>query len=255
MGIKHATIARMKCSSLLILLVLLGCHPPSTSAEEKRRLPGHVHSVWAHRQSKGDLALTNQIDLAIGLPLRNQETLTQWLQDLYDPTHPNYHHFLTVGEFTEKFGPSAENYQEVIHFAETHGLNITSTHPNRMVLGVTGSVDDVNKAFKIRLKNFSHPTEVRQFFATPEEPEIPTDCPVLHISGLDNFSLPRPRNLRSASKKRTAGSTAHNGSGPDGAFLGNDFRTAYVPGTLLDGGGQSLGLFELDGYYLRDITY
>ena len=36
--------------------------------------------------------------------------------------------------------------------------------------------------------------------------------------------------------------------------MGNDFRAAYVPGTALNGAGQMVGLFELDGYYANDIT-
>jgi hypothetical protein len=37
-------------------------------------------------------------------------------------------------------------------------------------------------------------------------------------------------------------------------YLGNDFRAAYVPGVTLNGAGQSVALFELDGYYPADIT-
>jgi uncharacterized repeat protein (TIGR03803 family) len=45
------------------------------------------------------------------------------------------------------------------------------------------------------------------------------------------------------------------GSGPDGGFLGYDFRSAYVPGEPLKGNGQTVGLFELDsGYYQNDVT-
>src|SRR4029077_11055413 len=47
-----------------------------------------------------------------------------------------------------------------------------------------------------------------------------------------------------------------NGSAPDssGAYFGNDFRNAYVPGTALTGAGQSVGLFQADGYYPTDIV-
>jgi subtilase family serine protease len=43
------------------------------------------------------------------------------------------------------------------------------------------------------------------------------------------------------------------GSGPAGLFLGNDFRTAYAPGVALNGTGQTVGLFELDGFYASDV--
>ena len=44
------------------------------------------------------------------------------------------------------------------------------------------------------------------------------------------------------------------GSGPGGLFAGKDFRSAYAPGTTLDGTGQRVGLLQFDGYNGRDIT-
>ena len=80
--------------------------------------------------------------------------------------------------------------------------------------------------------------------------------PVLGISGLDNFTLPHPMNLRTAAAFNTdTNATAYmTGSGPRGYFIGGDFRAAYAPGVALNGAGQSVGLFELDGYYPSDIS-
>jgi subtilase family serine protease len=44
------------------------------------------------------------------------------------------------------------------------------------------------------------------------------------------------------------------GSGPDGLFAGGDFRAAYAPGVALTGAGQTVGLFELDGFYAADVA-
>ena len=44
------------------------------------------------------------------------------------------------------------------------------------------------------------------------------------------------------------------GSGLYGWLMGADFRNAYVPGVTLDGSGESVALFELEGYYTNDIT-
>jgi len=42
----------------------------------------------------------------------------------------------------------------------------------------------------------------------------------------------------------TAKPDTFNGSGPNGYYLGNDFRNAYVPGTALNGSGQSVAVLE-----------
>ena len=44
------------------------------------------------------------------------------------------------------------------------------------------------------------------------------------------------------------------GSGPAGLFFGGDFRAAYAPSVTLTGAGQTVGLFELDGFYAADVT-
>src|SRR5271166_2532701 len=46
----------------------------------------------------GQLADTNRLHLAIGLPLRNPDVFSNLLQQLYDPASPNYHHYLTPAQ-------------------------------------------------------------------------------------------------------------------------------------------------------------
>ena len=72
-----------------------------------------------------------------------------------------------------------------------------------------------------------------------------------HISGLDNYSIPRPALLRRSSD---AAPLATTGSGPSASFLGSDMRAAYYGGTALTGSGQSLGLLEYYGTDLADLN-
>ena len=97
--------------------------------------------------SVGRLESSRQLHLAIGLSLRNQDLLDQQLQELYDPASTNYHHYLTPAQFTERFGPTEQDYQKVIDFARRNGLTVTGTHPNRVLLDVKGSVADIESAF------------------------------------------------------------------------------------------------------------
>ena len=227
----------------------------SVRAAERQALRGHVPRAIAdlNLQPVGLLSGTNRLHLAIGLPLRNQEALTNLLQQIYDPGSPVYHQYLTPEQFTEKFGPTEPDYQAIIAFAKATGLTVTGTHPNRVVLDLEGSVADIEKAFHIALRVYQHPTDARTFYAPDTEPSIDLSVPILHISGLDNYTLPFPKLVRKPTTKVTA-EIANAGSGPGGTYLGYDFRKAYVPGTTLTGVGQSVALFELDGYYAVDIS-
>ena len=79
----------------------------------------------------------------------NEAELDELLEQIYDPESPMYHQFLSVEEFTERFGPSQADYNAVISFAEKNGLTVTGTSPNRMVVDVEGRVVDIEKAFHV----------------------------------------------------------------------------------------------------------
>jgi uncharacterized repeat protein (TIGR01451 family) len=214
-------------------------------------LPGHVPAMVAQLQPNGQLPAATEMKLAIGLPLRNQAALTNLLQQLYDPASPNYRHYLTPEEFTAQFGPTEQDYQKVISFAQASGLRVTQTHGNRMLVDVSGNAADIEKAFHVSLRTFPHPAETRNFFAPDVEPTVAADLPVLHVSGLNNYIVPRP--LLHKVPPSQAGPAL--GSGPSGSYLGNDFRNAYAPGVTLTGAGQMVGLLQFDsGFYQSDIT-
>jgi len=59
------------------------------------------------------LPATNELRLAIGLPLRDPSALNSFLRDLYDPSSPSFHQFITPAEFAARFGPSEADYQAV----------------------------------------------------------------------------------------------------------------------------------------------
>lgn len=190
--------------------------------------------------------------LAISLPLHNSKALASLLQRLYDPSSPDYRHYLAKGEFTERFGPTKEDYQTVISFAESNGLAVASTHESRLLLDVRGKVSDIERAFHVTLRTYQHPTEARQFYAPEVEPWVEAGLPILDVAGLSDYSLLRPA-LPRMSKGTHSG--AAGGSSPiTGDYAGPDFRNAYAPNVSLQGTGQSVGLFEADGYYAADIA-
>ncbi len=198
----------------------------------------------------------NQLQLAIALPLRDEAGLDAFLKQIYDPANPNYHQYLTPEQFAENFGPTRENYQAVIDFMEKNGLKVTGTHPNRVVLDVAGSVADIEKTFQLKFHVYQNPKEQRTFYAPDTEPSVDATLTVPHnsISGLDNYSLTKPASLHMMPTYQTYNATPNVGSGPGGAYMGKDFRQAYIPGTPLTGTGQSVALVKYDGYYASDIT-
>jgi subtilase family serine protease len=246
--------ARINGYTLAVVSLFMFALPLTGSSAPRQKLSGHRVQV-AGLVPTGSLPNSQRVNLAIGLPLRNAQELDALLKELYDPASPNYHCYLTPEQFTARFGPSENDYQSVIDFAKANALTVTITHPNRVVLDVEGTVADIQKTFHLTLRTYRHPREAREFYAPDAEPSVDFAVPILHISGLDNYALPHP-NFRMKPADESSGATPQigSGSGPFGSFLGSDFRNAYVPGTTLNGAGQTVGLLQFDGFYASDIT-
>jgi hypothetical protein len=241
-------------AALCATFLLLFAAPAPARAAEGQILWGHVPAVVSHLQPVERLAPERRMKLAIGLPLRNQGGLNTLLQQLNDPASPNYHHWLTPEQFTEGFEPSEEDYQAVVAFAKANGLKLTGTHPNRMVLDVEGPVAAIEKTLHVNMHVYQHPNEARTFYAPDAEPSLDLAVPVLGISGLNDYWRPRPR-LKATPSSQAPNAVPRTGSGPSGTYMGNDFRSAYIPGSALTGSGQTVGLLQFDGYTASDITY
>jgi len=238
-------LAVTSCASILLFV------SATAQAEQRPTMTTHVPEAVSTGLAPlvGHLPSTQRLSLAISLPLRNESELDVLLQQLYDPQSPSYHQYLSIQEFAARFGPVESDYVAVLNFAEANGLAVIDTFGNRMVVDVEGPAANIESAFHISLSIYQHPTENRTFYAPDREPTPDLDVPLLHISGLDNFTLPHAKNVRSSLADATPKTT---GSGPGGQFIGSDMRAAYYGGSL-KGAGQSVGLFEFAGYEISDV--
>ncbi len=237
-------------------------------------LKGHVPNVVksGKAQFRSHVAGDTTLTMSLGLPLRNQAALSNFLDQVNDPKSPNFHHYLTPEQFAEQFGPTEADYQAVKEFARKSGFKVVGTTGNRMLLTVSGEAGNVEKAFGVTLNKYQHPTEKREFTAPDREPTVPAGLKVQDIQGLGDFfrSVPKYHVQRTLSNEELAAFSKPSesalpknkatdagtklGSGPGQSYMGDDFRRAYVPGTALTGAGQTVALYQGDGYFASDIA-
>ncbi len=174
----------------------------STVCQAQTLMTRHVREVTQNGQAHfvGPLSGAQTMRVVLILPLRDPAGLDNFIQELYDPTSPNYRQFLSVQEFTSMFGPAQQDYDAVIKFAESNGLKVAATSPNRVNLDVVGTVAAINKALHITLGVYQHPTEDRTFYAPDREPTTDLPFQLWHVAGLDNYSIPHPAGLHKGVK-------------------------------------------------------
>jgi subtilase family serine protease len=215
----------------------------------------HDHVVPAVSSGKaapvGMLPATQQLNLAITLPLRNQDEMTDLIKRQHDPASADFRKFLSVEEFTEQFGPSKDDLHAAVAFVQANGLTVSHTSTNRTVIDISGSVEQIEKTFHVMMVLYQHPTENRTFYSPDREPSLDLSVPVSRIVGLNNFSIPHPKFRRAPAGYQSDRKLT--GSGPGGQYLGSDMRAAYYGHGPLNGAGQSVGLFEYDGYDISDV--
>jgi subtilase family serine protease len=253
---KETTMQPIKvCAAVVSLAALVSCssapssYAPRAAGErgiQAQCLPSEVANRLAPL-----LGATNpqqRLKLAFQLPLRNQAELTQLLHDLYDPSSPSYHRYLSVAAFTARFGPTAADYKKVVAWAKEKGFSVTATTPNRRLVAVEGSVQTINRAFGISVSNYRHPSQGRSFYSPDREPTaVGLTVPLLQVTGLNNYLLPHPMLQRGTPAYAT-------GTGPTGEYLPSDIRAAYYGKGPLTGAGQIIGILSFDGYLASDVT-
>ena len=234
------------CSAAILMVM-------ESPAQAQSALTHHVRQdvISGRAQYLSPLPATQSLRLHLVLPLRNQAGLDDFLQELYDPRSPSYRRFLTVSEFTERFGPSEEDYDAVTRYVTSNGFQVVGGSRDGMDVQIEGRVPAIETAFHVSMGVYQHPTENRTFYAPDREPTVGLPFPLWHISGLDNYSTPHPNFTH---KSPNGAPNATTGSGPSASFLGSDMRAAYATGTALTGTGQNLGLFEYEGTDLADLT-
>ena len=220
------------------------------------------------------------LDLRVILPSKDPAGLAAFIKDVYDPKSPNFHKFLTPAQFAQRFGASVVDTALVTEQLRSQSLTVVSQSQNGFLLKVTGKVSAIESAFKVNINNYQG-VDGKPFFSLDTNPTIATQIAgkVRAIIGLDNMVRFRPHNhkkqasgLQKSNSLLLSGpmgtavskaSTAKGFSGPYGSIIPSNILTAYnlnglnqqtINGHPINGYGQTLALFEMDGYLPSDVT-
>ncbi|MBF0503704.1 MAG: hypothetical protein HQL14_01250 [Candidatus Omnitrophica bacterium] len=229
-----------------------------------RTLAGHVPQAVALSKFDHHADANEMMDLRIIVPLTNQVQLDTLLKSIYDPTSPNYHHFLTSDQFNQQFKSSDMDLNKLKSYFNSRGFTIITQSPNGTVLQIKGAVGVVEKTFGVHINHYSK-NDGTTFFAPDANPTISTEIvgKVWAVGGMDNALKFKPHSNRlplnpSQSFGQAQVAVPHMGTGPGGYLAFGDVQKAYnlnaIPSISDPSSLQNVALFELDGYLQSDIA-
>ena len=178
-----------------------------------------------------------------------QSDLTQLLADQQNPSSPQYHKWLTPQQYGARFGISSSDMEMVKGWLQGKGLTITSVSPSMNYVTVSGSIGQVESAFKTQIHAFSENGE--RHIANVSDPELPAAFAniVAGVRGLNDFKL---RGHATVRPMITSPVTGNHYLAP------GDFFTIYNVGPLLsqsvNGSGISIAVVGRTDISLTDVA-
>ena len=146
-------------------------------ADESRHcLTHHLRAAVRNHRAKrmGKYPAGQVMTLNVVLPLRDPTGLDSFLKAVYDPASPSYRHFLTVAEFTERFGPTQQDYNAVVKFVRANKFAVIGGTRDGMNLVIKGPVMNVEKAFHVKMSPIGVSTRTVPF--TRQTANLPWLC-------------------------------------------------------------------------------
>jgi Pro-kumamolisin, activation domain len=110
------------------------------------------------------------IRLSIGLRPPNMAAEQQFLREIQTKSSPLFHQYLTLAQWTARFGPSAAAQNSVVSWARGAGLTVTHLYPNRLVVDVAGSAGAIEKALGVQINTYR--LGAQTFFANDRDPVL-----------------------------------------------------------------------------------
>lgn len=227
-----------------------GAVTPSVQAVMRQNItPGLDRAVKLHPTDPN-----RNLDITVSLSLRNQPALDDLIRRVSTTGSPGYGHYLTPGQFAAEHGPTPDQVQQVSDYLRGQGLTVTSVSSNRTLVHAIGPVHAVETAFGVTISDWHDRAENRDFFGNDAQPSLPpsVNSLVVGILGLNDRTVFHHHTIRSSVQAPKVG------GGPGGGYTPVELKTAYDVNPMvtrgINGTGQSLGLFELDGFNQANIT-
>jgi len=221
----------------------------------------------------GALAGATRLEVTVTLRPRDPAALAAYATAVATPGSAVYHHYLTVAQFAQRFGPSAGQIGAVDSALRSQGLSPGAVSANGLAIDVRATAVALAHAFSIGFRRVVLPGG-RNAFANTAAPSLAASVvgDVQGVVGLDTLAVPRPVSLVRARTHAAAPAvtpdvvtggpqpctTAKDQAPGNFAYTADQLASAYSFSSLYgagdEGAGQTVALYELEPYDPNDIA-
>lgn len=170
--------------------------PPWSREGNMVVLSGNTPAALNQAQFVNHSNPTQEIEVILGLDVRDEAKLDALIAAQADPKSPEFRKFITPAEFKQRFSPAQADVDKVVAYLQTNGLTVLSVSDNNLLIHVKGSVDEFEKAFKVRINVYR--LHSKTHLSNDRDPSVPAELRgvVRAVIGLNTFAEYEPRHVR-----------------------------------------------------------
>lgn len=225
----------------------------SAPALPTQAISGHIPRAVNAMSDLGKLDEARDLSFIVALKLNNESGLDAQITEMYRPGSPTFHHFLTPETFTQLYGPTAAQVQSETQYLEAQGITVQSVSENNVFIHAQASVADINRVFKTELHQYAQAKTGKVYFAPKAEPQIPVGSAIRAVIGLNSVARLEKHTVHRIVPKLRNDDGNPEGTAPGGGIAPADIIQSYQVPATATGAGETIALFELDGYLTTDI--
>lgn len=226
---------------------------PSASAASKKKSAGSdpygINKILKKLMAKKKVSPKKHVQLDIFLKPQNQKQLTDEIYNVNTPGKPSFKQFYTPASFRAKFGQPAKVTGQYKTYLTKYHLK-SHVFANGLIIKVSGTAKNVNKAFSTNLETAKYHENPVQF--SSKKPKMPTALAdnVLAVLGITNLNT-KAGGLAKKTKKKA--------KGPEKKYSPSKFTKRYQLQPLYDKGyqgqGQTVGIITFAGLKKSNVTH
>jgi len=135
----------------------LGAAAPAAQAAQREVRLGAAPALPQGTTLVAGIAAVRTMKLSVALEPRDPAALSRYAAGVGNPSSPDYRHYLTPGQFRDRFAPTRRTVLRVQDSLRRHGLTAGAVSANGLAIGVSGTGAAVQRAFNLTLASVRLP--------------------------------------------------------------------------------------------------